>query len=40
MTVHVENNGRTLGGVDEGRFVTGKSTGALRGAPTVQTREE
>ena len=29
--VCVENNGRTLGDVDEGRFVTGKKRGALRG---------
>ena len=27
----VENNGRTLGDVDEGRFVPGKVNGALRG---------
>ena len=31
MVYSVENNGRTLGDVDEGRFVTGKDTGALRG---------
>ena len=29
--VCVENNGKTLGDVDEGRFVTGKERGALRG---------
>lgn len=28
---NVENNGRTLGDVVEGRFVTVKGTGALRG---------